>query len=83
MIYITCPYYFIVVHNGIQSNKTSARLKGKPPYSMHFGNHLSTAPSLINARSVSLLQCRLGDDCWHVVKEFTVNDIFSLTDNEY
>ncbi|CAH8469381.1 unnamed protein product [Schistosoma intercalatum] len=61
-----------LLHNGIQSNKTSARLRAKPPYSMHFGNHLSTAPSLINARSVSLLQCRLGDDCWHVVKEFTI-----------
>ncbi|CAI2724074.1 unnamed protein product, partial [Schistosoma spindalis] len=61
-----------LLHNGIQSNKTSARLRGKPPYSMYFGDHLSTAPSLINAKSVSLLQCRLGDDCWHVVKEFTI-----------
>ncbi|CAH8478284.1 unnamed protein product [Schistosoma rodhaini] len=60
------------LHNGIQSSKTSARLRGKPPYLMHFGDHLSTVPSLINARSVSLLQCRLGDDCWHVVKEFTI-----------
>ncbi|CAH8449738.1 unnamed protein product [Schistosoma turkestanicum] len=62
----------ISIFDGIQSSKNSAKLKGKSSYSMHFGDDLSNAPSLIDARSVSLLQCHLGDDSWHVVNKFTI-----------
>ncbi|KAH8851622.1 hypothetical protein KSF78_0000888 [Schistosoma japonicum] len=56
----------------IQSRRTTARLRGKLSYTMHFGDQHQTTPCLIDARSVSLLKCRLGDDHWQIVEKFTI-----------
>ncbi|VDQ05396.1 unnamed protein product [Trichobilharzia regenti] len=60
--------------DGSRSAKTSPRPKGKAPYTMHFGDHRPKVPNLIDARSVSLLQCRIGSDNWKVVDKFTNRD---------
>ncbi|KAK4473944.1 hypothetical protein MN116_003266 [Schistosoma mekongi] len=60
------------MYDTIQSRRTTARLRGKLSYTMHFGDQHQTTPYLIDARSVSLLKCRLGDDQWQIVQKFTI-----------
>ncbi|CAH8461935.1 unnamed protein product [Heterobilharzia americana] len=58
--------------DGSQPNRSFSRSRGKAPYTMHFSDLRPKLPNLIDARSVSLLQCRLGDDRWQIVEKFTV-----------